>query len=108
MRRIVVDYARERGAQKRGGRVETISLDNPDLLATRTPPNLLMLDEALEALANSDPSGARLVELRYFGGLTKEELAEVLGVSTATVARRWRLVRAWLRSFLLKGECHEL
>ena len=108
MRRILVDHAREKAAQKRGRHVERISLEDPDRLFDQRPPELLALDEALMTLADHDPGGARLVELRYFGGLTKQELAEVLGVSTATVARRWRLVRAWLHTFLVKGECHRL
>lgn len=108
MRRILVDNARERKAQKRGGGVETVVLEDPDLLPSPGAPDLLALDEALEALAANDSDGAKLVEMRYFGGLTKEELAEVMGVSTATISRRWRLVRAWLRSYLLKGEHLEL
>jgi DNA-directed RNA polymerase specialized sigma24 family protein len=77
-------------------------------LQLERPPDLLALDDALNALADNDPEAARLVELRYFGGLTRQELGEVLGVSTITVARRWRLVRAWLHAFLVKGECHQL
>ena len=108
MRRILVDYAREKGAEKRGGRLRRVSLEDCDSLALHRAPYLLDLDEALTCLAEHDPEGSRLVELRYFGGLTKDELAEVLGVSTATVARRWRLIRAWLHTYLVKGERHEV
>lgn len=106
MRRILVDHARERTAEKRGGLAQQISLEDTDSIALERAPDLLALDDALNALAKQDPDGARLVELRYFGGLTKEELAEVLEISTATVARRWRMIRAWLHTYLIKGERH--
>lgn len=106
MRRILVDHAREKAAEKRGGQVQTISLEDTDSIALQRPPDLLDLDDALTSLAKLDPEGARLVELRYFGGLTKNELAEVLEISTATVARRWRMIRAWLHTYLVKGERH--
>lgn len=104
MRRILVDHARKRAAEKRGGGLERLDLADPDQLSQVRPPDLLALDDALDSLARQDPEAARLVELRYFGGLTKPELAEVLAVSTATVARRWRLARAWLHGYLIKGE----
>lgn len=108
MRRILVDHAREKAAQKRGGYLQRVSLEDCDSLAIiERAPYLLDLDDALTSLAEQDPEGARLVELRYFGGLTKQELAEVLNVSTATIARRWRLVRAWLHTYLVKGERYE-
>ncbi len=106
MRRILVDHAREKAAEKRGGLAQRISLDDTDSIALQRAPDLLELDDALTSLALLDPEGAKLVELRYFGGLTKNELAEVLEISTATVARRWRMIRAWLHTYLVKGERH--
>ena len=106
MRRILVDHAREKAAEKRGGQAQRISLDDTESIALQRAPDLLDLDDALTSLARLDPDSARLVELRYFGGLTKEELAEVLEISTATVARRWRMIRAWLHTYLVKGERH--
>ena len=97
MRRILVDHARKRVRDKRGGNAVKISLDDGavDVSGERAAA-LVALDEALERLAAQDPQKARLVELRYFGGLSIEETAEVLGVGTATVIRHWRAVKAWL------------
>jgi RNA polymerase sigma factor (TIGR02999 family) len=108
MRRILVDHARERAAQKRGGDVVRVPLDDADPAGAEKPPDLLAVDEALDLLAATDAEAARLVELRYFGGLTKEEIAEVMDISTATVSRRWRVIRAWLYGFLVRGERLEL
>jgi RNA polymerase sigma factor (TIGR02999 family) len=108
MRRILVDHARQRLSLKRGGDAVRLTLDDVEPAGDARPPDLLALDDALSALSRSEPQAARLVEMRYFGGLTKAELAEVLGCSTATIDRRWRVVRAWLYSYLVKGECHEL
>jgi len=100
MRRILVDHARGRLAEKRGGGVRQLTLSNVD--AARDEPNdagvdVLTLHEALERLAALDPDQARIVELRYFGGMTIEDTAEALGVSAATVKRDWAVARAWLR-----------
>lgn len=96
MRRILVDHARGQQAEKRGGDVQKISLDeNIDVSALRAS-ELVALDEALERLAELDPQKSRLVELRFFGGLSVEETAEVMGVSAPTVKRHWRLAKAWL------------
>ncbi|MCH9650494.1 MAG: sigma-70 family RNA polymerase sigma factor [Deltaproteobacteria bacterium] len=108
MRRILVDHARSQAREKRGGKAQHVPLDELAWVSPEKPPSLLALDEALNALASYDPKAAQLVELRYFGGLNKYELAEALGISTATVARRWRVVRAWLHSYLVRGERHEL
>ena len=97
MRRILVDHARHQSRDKRGGSAPKLSLD--DAMAVAAPENqvdLLALDEALTSLAAIDPRGARIVELRFFSGLTLEETAEVLGVSTGTVKRDWNVTRAWL------------
>jgi RNA polymerase sigma-70 factor (ECF subfamily) len=100
MRRILVDHARARLTEKRGGGATQITLDDAE--RGRAPDDssdvdLLALHEALERLAALDPDQARLVELRYFGGLTIEETAEAMGVSPATTKREWALARAWLR-----------
>jgi RNA polymerase sigma-70 factor (ECF subfamily) len=100
MRRILVDHARAQHAAKRGGNMQQITLSdaNPAFAAHDDHSvDLLALHEALEKLAALDPDQARLVELRYFGGLNIEETAEALGVSPATVKREWATARAWLR-----------
>lgn len=97
MRRVLVDQTRERMAEKRGGGQYQLSLSQADLFAHEPEVNLLQLDDALQALAKIRPRHCRLVELRYFGGLTIEETAEMLGVSTATVERDWQFARAWLQ-----------
>jgi len=96
MRRILVDHARRRGFAKRGGDALRVPLDDALLAAQGRGIELLALDEALDALAVIDNRKSRLVELRYFGGLTIEEAAEVLGVSADTAKRDWRMARAWL------------
>ena len=95
MRRALVDHARERAAQKRGGHVEKVPLesDRPEL---PRPRELLALDRALEALEGVDRRKALIVELRFFGGLTVDEVARCLGLSSRTVAREWRRARAFL------------
>jgi RNA polymerase sigma factor (TIGR02999 family) len=101
MRRILVDHARARRAEKRGGGVEHISLI-ADKMAADNPRGIdvLALHESLERLAAFNPRQERIVELRYFGGLTVEEVAEVIGISTATVDRDWTFAKAWLRADL--------
>ena len=97
MRRILVDHARKRVRDKRGGNAVKISLDDGTIdVSDERAAALVDLDEALQRLAAQDPQKARLVELRYFGGLSIEETAEILGVGTATVVRQWRTVKAWL------------
>jgi len=96
MRRILVDHARRRGAARRGGGAICVTLDDALLAARERGVEILALDEALDVLAGIDPRKSRVVQLRYFGGLSIEETAEVLGVSTETVKRDWRLSRAWL------------
>jgi len=100
MRRILIDSARKHAAQKRGGPLEKVSLD--EALAISIEPNikLLALDEALNTLAEIDPGQSRVVELRYFGGLTIEETAEVMNLSPATIKREWAMARAWLHQAL--------
>ena len=97
MRQILIERARARDAQKRGGGRARVTLDEGLLAARSQTVDLLAVDEALIRLAGIDARQARLVELRFFGGLTVEECAEVLGVSPATVKRDWTLARAWLQ-----------
>jgi RNA polymerase sigma-70 factor, ECF subfamily len=96
MRRILIDYARSRGYQKRGGAMEKISLKESQIVSQGRDPDLLELDDALQSLAVIDARKCQVVELRFFGGLTAEESAEVLGVSPDTVLRDWKLARTWL------------
>jgi RNA polymerase sigma factor (TIGR02999 family) len=97
MRSILVDHARARLAAKRGGGAGPMTLGAGAAAASESEVDVLALDEALGRLATLDPDQSRLVELRYFAGLGIEETAEVLGVSAATVKRRWRVARAWLK-----------
>jgi RNA polymerase sigma factor (TIGR02999 family) len=100
MRRILVDHARNQGAQKRGGNAQMISIEDSVGIASVPEVAFDELDEALTRLQQLDPDQAKLVELRFFGGLTVEEAAEVMGISTATVEREWRMARAWLHQQL--------
>jgi len=97
IRRILVDHARNRGYAKRGGGAVQISLDEEAVAAgPRHPVDALALDEALASLSEFDPRKGRVVELRYFGGLSVEETAEVLGISPETAKRDWKMAKAWL------------
>ena len=96
MRRILVDHARAHNAEKRGHDFQMVSLDaNIDKAAERSA-ELIALDDALKELAEIDEQKSRIVELRYFGGLSVEETAEVLGVTPVTIKRHWRMAKAWL------------
>jgi RNA polymerase sigma factor (TIGR02999 family) len=95
MRRILVDHARERRAAKRPGAQNRVDLDD-QIPAPDSPNDILMLDEALSELSAMDPRQGRIVELRYFGGLSEQEVADALSVSRATVTREWKRARAWL------------
>ena len=96
MRRILVDYARSRHYQKRGNGVQLVSLDQNRVPPVIKEPALVALDDALSALAAEDERKSEVVELRFFGGLTVQETAEVLGVCVDTVMRDWRFARTWL------------
>ena len=102
MRRVLVEHARAQGRRKRGGGARRIDLGDagPDALGGDRDPELLALDQALRELARLDAERARVVELRYFGGLDREQIAAALGISSATVTRRWRSARAWLIDYL--------
>lgn len=104
MRRILVDHARKHTADKRGGDAEKLPIEEEILVVSNEKSHeLLALDEALENLEKMDEQKAKIVELRYFGGLSIEETAEVLGVSVATVNRQWRMAKAWLYGQIAKN-----
>ena len=100
MRRLLVDYARKRNAEKRGADFQRLTLDENVEMAVERGREIVALSSALETLAAIDEQKARIVELRYFGGLTVEETAEVMNVTPITVKRHWRMARAWLQSQL--------
>ena len=100
MRRIIVDHARSRRADKRGGAWDRVTLVEDQVGDITREIDVLALHESLERLAAFDPRQERIVELRYFGGLTIEEVAEVVGISEATVVRDWTIAKAWLRADL--------
>jgi RNA polymerase sigma factor (TIGR02999 family) len=97
MRRILVDFARSRDSNKRGAGARAVALDEAEFVADDKGTDMVAIDDALNALAKLDARQSRVVELRFFGGLSIEETAEVLQVSAATVRRDWSLARAWLR-----------
>lgn len=97
MRHILVDHARARRYQKRGGDVNKVTLDEALVVADEPTQDLVALDDALEALAKFDERKSRVIELRFFGGLTVDETASVLKVSADTVMRDWRLAKVWLQ-----------
>ncbi|HET8677000.1 MAG TPA: sigma-70 family RNA polymerase sigma factor [Blastocatellia bacterium] len=97
MRRVLASYARSRRYAKRGGGARQVSLDEAMIVSEERVADMVALDEALNALAEIDERKSRIVEMRFFGGLSIEETAEVLGVSPGTVMRDWTLAKAWLR-----------
>ena len=107
MRRVLVDLARRRTAGRRGGSIiQQVSFEGLDMAASQPDADLVAVDEALDLLAAEDPRKARVVELRFFGGLTVEETAEALGVSPRTVHTEWAFARAWLYRALTKAHVH--
>jgi RNA polymerase sigma-70 factor (ECF subfamily) len=104
MRRILVDYSRGHDAKKRGSEFEKVFLEEAEVVAKGKAADVIQLDEALTRLAEFDPQQAQLVELRFFGGLSIEEAAGVLGVSRTTVKRNWNLSKAWLARELQRGD----
>jgi RNA polymerase sigma factor (TIGR02999 family) len=104
MRRVLVEFARSRGSQKRGGGVRKISLEETAILPAQPDEDLLALDTALTALATIDPRKAKVVELRFFGGFTEQETAEALGISSDTVLRDWKSAKLWLYRDLRNGQ----
>jgi RNA polymerase sigma factor (TIGR02999 family) len=101
MRRILVDHARAHRRQKRGGEWEKVCLEETRELGAAREPDLVALDDALRSLAASYPRESEVVELKFFGGMERDEIAEVLNVSTKTVSRDWSFAKAWLRRNLM-------
>jgi RNA polymerase sigma-70 factor, ECF subfamily len=106
MRRILIDHARGHLREKRGGAQEVLPLDEALVFSPRQSAELVRLDEALERLAKLDPRQSKIVELRFFGGLSVEESAGFLGISPKTVKRDWSMAKAWLRSELRQEDGH--
>ena len=106
MRRILIDRARARGASKRGGSWKRLPTDLSQIAVDDVPGPLIDLDGALTRFAAEEPDKARLVELRFFGGLTMEQAAGILGISTATATRHWAYARAWLHDDLERNAGH--
>jgi RNA polymerase sigma factor (TIGR02999 family) len=107
MRRILVDHARARRAQKRGGGATTVTFDEALVVTNEEPQDFVALDDALEALAKFDDRKSRVIELRFFGGLTVDETATVLKVSPATVMSDWKLAKAWLQREMRGKNAHD-
>ena len=107
MRRILIDHARAHTREKRGGGAVQVSLDKAVVIANEQAEHLLALDEALRSLENLDAQKAKIVELRYFGGLSLEETAEVLDISPRTVRREWQRSKAWLYRMISEGTADE-
>ncbi len=103
MRRILLMHARQHHAAKRGGSAQKISLDDAVVFTPERSAELLLLDELLNRLAELDSQQARIVELRVFGGLSVEETADLIGISSATVKRDWAIAKAWLARELVRG-----
>jgi RNA polymerase sigma-70 factor, ECF subfamily len=106
MRQILVDYARTQHRARRGGDAQQVPLDEAVIVSSGRAAELLLLDDALYSLAKFDARKSRIAELRYFGGLSVEETAMVLQVSSVTVLREWRLTKAWLLQEMNKGDRH--
>ncbi len=104
MRNILVDYARAQQADKRGGEARAVSLDEAAMVTGERAAEVVALDDALNSLAKLAPRQSRVVELRYFGGLSVEETAEVLKISAETVTRDWRMAKAWLLRELQRSD----
>jgi RNA polymerase sigma factor (TIGR02999 family) len=100
MRYILVDYARESSAQKRGGDRQRLPLTDDLVVSTRRDEDVLALDQALQALAEIDKERAEIVEMRFFGGMTIKEVAETIGKSPRTVDKQWAATRIWLRKYM--------
>lgn len=107
MRRILVDHARKHVSLKRGGSFARISLEQAAVFSRERPRELIVVDELLKRLASLDPQGCRIVELRFFAGLSLEETAEVTGLSTAKVRREWSATKAWLRREMRRSSSNE-
>src|SRR5262249_4944540 len=108
MRHILVDYARGRDRAKRGGGAAPVSLEDIAILSEDRTDEIIAIDSALENLTAFDPRKGKVFELRYFGGMSVEEVAEALEVSPVTVARDWRMAKVWLRREIAPGTPHAI
>ncbi len=108
IRRILVEFARTRNSLKRGGDLSRIPLDEAATISPEPDADLVAIDEAVHALESVDPREARIVELRFFGGMTQDEVAAELGVSADTVMRDWKHARVWLLRELTRGKQHDI
>jgi len=106
MRRILVDHARSRSRAKRGGGAQVVSLAEYAVISNEVE-DVIALDDALKGLAEMDPRKSQIVEMKFFGGLTTEEVSEVLKVTSRTVEREWRKAKAWLNRAISKSETNE-
>lgn len=104
MRRILIDEARKKAAVKRGGNLRRVDLDSSELASSVSPEAILMIDEAIDRLAADEPVAAELVKLRYFAGLSIDDAAKALGISTRSAYRQWTYARAWLCKELIAEE----
>ena len=102
MRQILVDHARQRHAVKRGGQERPLPLDETIVPGTQRPEELVALDEALSRLETFDRRQSQIVEMRFFGGLTEDEISHILGISVRTIKRDWNVARAWLYAEMTK------
>jgi RNA polymerase sigma factor (TIGR02999 family) len=102
MRQILVDHARKRDSDKRGGKVQFVPLDEALVAGMQRPQDIVALDEALSRLEAFDPRQGQVVEMRFFGGLSEEEISHVLGISVRTIKRDWNVARAWLYAEMTK------
>ncbi len=102
MRRILVDHSRAHGSQKRGGGMQKLSSDLMEIVQQQDYGQIVMVDEALSRLQDLDAKQAAIVELKFFGGLTEEEISEMMGISVSTVKRDWKAARAWLHREITK------
>jgi len=107
MRQILIDHARSHARAKRGGVLRQVSFEETAIVSVERAAELIALDDALNALAAFDLKKSRIVELRYFGGLTNEEVGEIMGMSLRTIEREWRKAKAWLRREISKGKSDE-
>ncbi len=107
MRHLLVDYARTRNRARRGGGAQQVPLEDALIVSHERAAELLVLDDALQSLEKFDTRKCRIAELRYFGGLSVEETAEVLRVSPTTILREWRLTKAWLHHEMSRGSNDE-
>ncbi len=105
MRRILVDYARARGYEKRGGAAERVNFTEALVISDDAGPDVVELDEALQALERVDARKAQVVEMRYFSGLTAEEIASILNISPKRVHRDWAFAKTWLTREMMRGRC---